>query len=66
MNHDPESKPPVMSVCPSCGRPATRCSECGKKFYPQRIDALTCSDHCRMARSRRFRDMKARGKAVES
>ena len=39
------------------------CAECQRPFYPKRIDAVTCNDRCRMARSRRERRIaKLRGK----
>jgi len=48
-NHDHADK-----VCPACGRPVQRCAECNKVFYPNRPDALTCSDICRVHRFRRL------------
>lgn len=51
-------------TCPECGRPANRCSECNKRFYSARGDAITCSDACRMMRSRRLRARKAKGLGV--
>ena len=66
MPTEPSFNQPVHTLCPSCGRPSARCSECGKKFYAQRVDALTCSQVCRTARSRRLSARRAKGQKVES
>lgn len=45
--------------CPTCGRPVLKCAECGKTFYPGRSDAETCSNKCRVDRSRRLAKLRA-------
>ena len=50
-------------VCPSCGRPITRCAECNKIMYPARSDAMTCSSICRTNRSVRLRRLAAKQEA---
>lgn len=47
-------------VCPTCGTPVVKCSECGKEVPNLNGEAITCSNRCRQRRFRRLQHQKAR------